>query len=406
MPKDYADKPEITLVSLIPNLVGGEGHVYPYHQSVSQATTLLGWKHLAAVAPDPAFSELPGNWSPCLSGGNLELEGNLIQKVFRIKSAFTLGITIANYLRLAVIPNSDYTIIFMERFIHLQLFALTIALLLLPRKNLFVWLLYRRDTHKAKTGFIYKLLNNIIKQLLYPSKFQILTDSEFLSKSLSNYFKTPVAVMPIPHTDVVCSERFLGQNDEILCWWPGPPRPEKGLETMKSFVNFVSEGANRLCVVAAESSGLVSVKGGVRVQLIQDNLTRLEYSKWLCTCDVVLMPYDSEAYSERTSGIFTECIIAVKIPVVTKNTWMAKELSKYNLEELVIDWQETETIVPEILRLSKDPTVKAKVAKMQKQYEQFHNIESYAQKMNWLFTHSSRTNLNEPSLEATECSKL
>lgn len=405
MSENNAGKQGVTLVSLIPNLMGGEGHIYPYHQSVGQAATILGWKHTAAVVPDASASQLPSNWNPCLMGSSLELEGNLIHKLFRVKNTFTLGITTANYLRYQVIPNSNSTIIFLERFIHLQLFALAIALFLIPKKNVSVWLLYRRDTHKAKTRFIYKLLNQIIQYILDPGKLQLLTDSESLSNSLSNYFKKPVTVMPIPHTDVICSNSFLEleQKDEVLCWWPGPPRPEKGLELMKAFVNSLSEEANKLCVVAAESSRLVSVPGGIKVQLIQDNLTRTEYSKWLCACDIILMPYDSEAYSERTSGIFTECIIAGKIPIVTKNTWMSKELSKSNLEELIIDWQATERIVPKILKLSENHTVKAKLGKMQKQYEQFHNIKSYAQRMNFLFTHSNSINLNKPFLETTKC---
>jgi len=380
---------EPILVSLIPNIVGGEGHVYPYHQSVGKAATLLGWKHVAAVSISPGIIDLPSNWSPCLSSEHMEAEGNLIQKILRIRNAFSLGVSAARYLGQDVISKSEFSIIFLERFIHLHLFAFIIALLLLPKSNLYVWLLYRRDTHKARTRFIYKLFNKVIKQILYPNRLQLLTDSELLSEDLSSYFNEPVIVMPIPHTEIICKEKFPRRADEILCWWPGPPRAEKGWEIMKKLVGFVDEETYKFCLVAAKSSRLVSVPGGVRVQLVKDNLTRVEYSRWLSTCDVVLLPYNSNAYSERTSGIFAECIIAGKIPVVSQNTWMAKELSKYGLEELVITVQEIESLVKKLLEVSQNLAVKAKIAEIQNYYKEFHNIESYAHRMKRLLEDSN-----------------
>ncbi len=388
MTKEHVVKPNITLVSFIPNLVGMEAHVLPYHQSVGKAARIIDWQHIVIFAPHPSVRELPSNWIPCLSSNDLEMDGNLLQKITKILSAFKLGINGANYLRNKILNNSEHTIIFLERFIHLQLLALVFTLLLIPTEKISVWLLYRRDTHKAKTKFIYNFLNNTIKRILQPDRLQLLTDSELLSKSLSNYFRNPVMVMPIPHTDVIISDIFLDKTNKIVCWLPGSLRPEKGLEVMKYLVNCVTEEAKKICVVVAKSSGLTSIVDGVKVELIKNNLTRAEYSQWLMTCDIVLMPYDSKAYSERTSGIFTECVMAGKIPIVTKNTWMANELYKYNLEELAIEWEDTERVILTILKVSNEATIKAKIVSMQKQYETFHNIESFSQRMKFIFEQS------------------
>ncbi|NES85214.1 MAG: glycosyltransferase family 1 protein [Moorea sp. SIO2B7] len=373
------------IVSIIPNFVGIDGHVYPYHQSVGLAAKKLGWEHIAAVTPNTKIKNIPANFNPCLDINDLEKEGNFVEKIFRIYEVIKLGFLLAQYLRQEVFGKSYYSIIFMERFIHLQLLSLTISLLLVDKSNLSVWLLYRRDTHQAKTRFIYKFLNNIIGEQLKPGKFKLLTDSESLSQSLSNYFHQPVTVMPIPHTDLKLGDSFPKKSNDILCWWPGDPRPEKGLKIMKCLVNYEYKFANKLCIIAATSSQLISVNGGFKVKLIEDSLTRNDYCKWLCTCDIVLLPYDSEAYKERTSGIFVECIIAGKIPLVTSQTWMAKELSKCGLDELSINWNNSEEIIEKILTISDDLIIKNKIIKMQEHYKKFHDIDSYAHSMKILF---------------------
>jgi hypothetical protein len=369
------------LVSIIPNLIGGEGHIIPYHNSLTEAANILGWKHVLAVAPDTAINNLPSNWHFCLSHENLEREMHPITRIFKFIEIYRLGTAIANYLKVQVLPYSNYPIIFIERFIHAQIFALLIALYLIPKRDITVWLLYRRDVHKAKTRWIYKLINQTIKKKLAPGKFHLLTDSETLSKSLASYFNEIVTVMPIPHTDVIHSEICSKPDNKIICWWAGPPREEKGWDVIKHLVSYVSEEASKICIVAAESSGLMAILGGVKVKLIPNNLTRVQYLEQLATCDFVLLPYDKIAYSDRTSGIFTECIMAGKIPLVTEETWMAKELYKYSIEELVTDWKNPEIFVKQITQLSKCLTVKSKIVKIKQEYQGFHNVQSYAQSM-------------------------
>ncbi|WP_392533940.1 hypothetical protein [Nostoc sp. C117] len=376
------------LISIIPNLMGGEGHIIPYHTSITKAANLLGWKHIAAVAPEPKIVDLPINWQPCLSSENLELTINPIIRIFKCNDIYKFGSSIAKYLKKEILPNSKHNIIFLERFIHVQLLGLLIALCLIPKENLSVWLLYRRDTHQDKTRSIYKLLNKFIKRILEPGKFHLLTDSESLSKSLSNYFNESVTVMPIPHTDFIDVDTIPDLINEVICWWPGAPRAEKGWDIIKSLITSMSEEAKKICVVAAESSELSTVLSGIRVELIPQNLSKLDYLKWLKTSNIILLPYDADAYRERTSGIFTECIMAGKIPVVTKGTWMATELSKYGLEELIIEWSQPDIIVSKIINLSKSLTVKNKIKEMQKGYQNFHTVESYAREMKILFNSS------------------
>ncbi len=370
------------LVSLIPNLMGGEGHIIPYHQAVSKAVSKLGWKHLVAIPSQSNVNHLLAEWDSCLSNFDLEKDGNIWQKVLRLTGVFYLGTTTANYLRNNVINQSESSIIFLERFIHLQLFALTIALWLVPTKTLSVWLLYRRDTHKDKTRFIYKFLNYLIKKRLPLGQLKLLTDSDLLSQSLSNYFQETVIVMPIPHTDIqVNNWEIKDKSPGILCWWPGCPREEKGWDVIKNLVNSSFKKSDKICLVAAKNSNLESTKEGIEVKVIKDKLTREEYNYWLNVTDIILLPYDDKAYEERTSGIFTECIIAGKIPLVTDKTWMAYELLKYNLGELIISWDNSEKVFIYILDIFKNSNIKTKIKSMQNSYLNFHCLDTYANAM-------------------------
>ncbi|WP_107670937.1 hypothetical protein [Cyanothece sp. BG0011] len=385
MTQDEGKRLSPIFVSLIPNLMEGEGHILPYHQAVNKAVNQLGWEHKIAVPVDNNVNKLPSGWDEGLSNDDLEKEGNIVDKFLRIKGTWKLAQSIKNYLENKVINQSELSVIFLERFIHLQLFALYLALLWVPTDNLSVWLLYRRDTHKDKTRFIYKFLNRLIKQQLQPEKFKLLTDSDLLGQSLSSYFEESFMVMPIPHTDIShCNINSL-DSSHILCWWPGFPREEKGLNIIKNLVNYSGENTQNINLVCAEKTQLKSVENGVNLKLIDNHLNREQYYHWFGLSQIILLPYSFPAYEGRTSGIFTECVMAGKTPLVTKDTWMAYELNKHNLPELIIDWQDPVEVFDTIIKVVKSDMIQDKIKKMQRSYEQFHSVDNYACVMNKVY---------------------
>ncbi len=373
------------LVSLIPNLMRGEGHIIPYHIAVSKAANLLQWQHLVVFPTDASVKELPSNWYGGLRGASLEDKIHPLQRILNLYQIWQLSITIVDFIRAKAWPSGTQTIIFMERFIHLQLLALLIALCLVPKRKITVWLLYRRDIHQDKTAWIYKLIIKSIKFILVPGRLHILTDSELLSQSLGSYFQEPLTVMPIPHTDKITFTNIPKNRQQIICWWPGIPRYEKGCEQIKSLTRVGNSCAERICLVAAKNSDIVPIKGGVKVKLVEDHLSEKEYLNWLENSDIILLPYNTFAYKERTSGIFTEGAIAGKILLVTAGTWMARELMKYGLEELIINWEQPESVLERIIATAASEELQVKIKAMQAAYQSFHSIENYAHLMQQLF---------------------
>jgi hypothetical protein len=374
------------LISLIPCLMQGEGHIIPYHQSVGRAVKQLGWEHLVLLpknAPDHLFEQQ----CACLWDADLEAPGSFWAKLLRWQDVNQLARSIVRFFEQKPEFKQRPKIIFIERFIHLQLLALTLALWLMPVENLQVWLFYRRDVHNARTRGLYRGANSIIQYRLGINHVRFLTDSEPLQKALGDYFDETFIVMPIPHTDITKPETLtLTKNaEDIIAWWAGSPREEKGWEIMRHLVKEPVNLSQTITLVASQSSRLTAHPQGFNVRLIEDKLSREDYHQWLWFSDFILIPYDSQAYRERTSGVFTECVIAGKIPLVTPQTWMAQSLEKYDLRELILTWDNPQSVGDRLLSIKQDVKIQAKLAKMQRDFQSFHQETSYAQKLASLY---------------------
>jgi len=366
-------------ISLIPCLMQGEGHIIPYHQSVGRAVQQLGWEHLVLL-PQNSPAQLFEQQFSCLWSADLEAPGSFWAKLLRWHDVIKLARSISTFFEQKSEFKQCPKIIFIERFIHLQLFALTLALWLMPVENLQVWLFYRRDVHNDQTRGLYRGSNHLIKYRVGADHVRFLTDSEPLQKVLGAYFAEPLTVMPIPHTDITKPESFtLTKNaTEMIAWWAGSPREEKGWNIMRNLVREPVKLSQTVTLVAAQSSQLTAHPLGFSVRLIEDQLSREDYQQWLWFSDFILIPYDSQAYRERTSGVFTECIIAGKIPLVTPQTWMAQSLEKYDLTELILTWDSPQSVGDRLLAIKQDVQVKAKLAQMQRDFQAFHQETTYA----------------------------
>lgn len=363
-------------ISLIPNLMAGEGHIIPYHQSITKAMNILGWHHEVVYSMEENLPPLPSHWQGCVKGNQLEEKKNVFQT---IKNIDLFANTIKVFLEKKLVFNNHNKpiIVFIERFIHLQLFALLLAIKNLPKDNLYIWILYRHNFHQHKTKGVYKLLNKLLKKSVKKDHFQLFSDSELLAKAMEKYFEESFTVMPIPHTEFVDKKRD-NNHSSIICWWAGSPREEKGWQVIKNLADCRIENSDKFVLVTAKSADLISVNGGVKVITTDDNLSRSDYVHWLEKTDIMLIPYDAIAYQERTSGIFTEAVIAGNIPLTTANTWMARELLKFDLADLIINWDHPPSVWQKIEKVINCQEIKVKLRKMQESYRNIHNIHNFA----------------------------
>ena len=90
------------------------------------------------------------------------------------------------------------------------------------------------------------------------------------------------------------------------------------------------------------------------------------------------MPYTPDIHSWLTSGILVEAIAAGKVPLVATGTWLADELERFNLEDLIVDWERPD-LLAEIARLARDADVRRRLDIMRTAYLAFHSPAGLAQ---------------------------
>ena len=386
-------------ISLVLLDCGGIGHNYEYLNAISEATKKIGWQHYAALPVNFNEQDLKSGWSACLLGCrrlNNRKENKLI-KIWRlIRVSLELAKSIHKYLNktLLMVNNCSPTIIFIDSFKPSELLAFVISLFFLQSHKLNVWLLYRHDDYqKNLIGNFYKIMNMLIEKKTTKNKFILLTDSEKLQISLSSYFKYQVFVVPIPHTPTIDDSNSYSRNAEtkndrdilsISAWWCGNPNPEKGLEVIQRLVTLSDSFAKNLHLFISREAYLPERRNNIQITYLPAYLTREEYLQQLSEIDILLLPYDSKIYKERTSGVFVEGICAGKVPFVTQDTWMATELIKYDLSELIVDWSE-DNVIESICNLARNNNIENKIVQMRERYLHYHSVISYAECMQRIY---------------------
>lgn len=326
-----------TFHSLAPRLRNERGHELAYHTAVEKAAALMGLPYQAYVADD-CEAKLPSQqWLKYFRPQKLWQD---IGQLFRTKKG----------------------VFFLESFTGRDLLVITASALLFAGQNteLLLLLRYGKCQLTAK-GRLHLLCLKLLKAKL-GKRFKGLTDSELVAIS----WPEKLQVVPIPHT-----EHFLSRPPPLkkIFWWPGIPRPAKGFEEMVYLASLPD--AKEIEIVAARDSKLP-------VTLVDDILSRDEYCTLMGKSSVVLLPYDPETYRYGTSGILVEAVIAGKMPLVKEGSWLAAELRRYDLEELIVDWTNPHFFSHALQLLS---STKEKLARMQQAYAAYHSTQTFANEL-------------------------
>lgn len=253
-------------------------------------------------------------------------------------------------------------------------FGFAFAAIRLRRRRPYVLAIMRFPIAGRWTAPLYRAGDLLLR--LFRIRVAYLTDTQALAASTGRCLRRAVSVLPIPHTEFGAGEMPGGHDDRVVCWWPGPPRVEKGLRIIQRLTQSPDASLPRLCLMAAASAGLMNQAGGMELRALPDPLSRSDYVKAMTDATVVLLPYDGEAYAERSSGIFVEAIVAGKIVLTSQGSWMSQELERHGLSQFVWDW---EGDVPARIREAAREAIRDDAfAGIRNEYRSFHNLEAFA----------------------------
>lgn len=247
------------------------------------------------------------------------------------------------------------------------IFSLLFFFITGKKQNIFF--LYIRDYF---TKFSIKNLILVIFLQLIKNRFErivLLTDTIYVFKKLK-LRQIETYILPVPH--IIQKKNNIKKLRNPLIFLPGPYREDKGKENLLLFIN------NN---IKSNFNILVNEKFFLKNKLKQlikfkDSLNKEKYINYLNQCSFVILPYISDNYRFRTSGIFIESISISKPAFVSSNTWMADQLIKFGLKKLIInDWRLVK--LNRLIDIINQKDTKYRLKKMSNSFTRYHNKKNY-----------------------------
>lgn len=122
----------------------------------------------------------------------------------------------------------------------------------------------------------------------------------------------------------------------------------------------------RFKIQSTSTKGLAKWKARFtpRVTLFSGGLSMRQYLANLNTADIFLLPYSTEDYADRTSGVFAECAAMGRVAIVPANTWLARQIEAGRAAGVVFDSTQADAIENAVIRAVQEiDTLKEKAYK-------------------------------------------
>lgn len=238
---------------------------------------------------------------------------------------------------------------------------------------------------------------------VYPdARLRLVTDSEGLATEYASITDLPIDVVPIPHTapPSTVDERFQAllprkRPQQLRLVYLGDARAEKGFGmlpfavlaltdyfganrvqfVLQSFISSIHHTEMREAVEALESFDLPNV------HLIKRPLSSTEYHTLLGSADLVLLPYNNNAYRSRTSGPLVESLSAGKPVVAPGRTWMSKQIGASGAGALFQEPTDEAFFAACVAAIEDHGKVATNAETFARVYREYHNPASFMREM-------------------------
>ena len=234
-----------------------------------------------------------------------------------------------------------------------------------PQLNQATWhLVFRRNLRQSpakpfgKDVEVELVEDNLRRYRQSKPNVKLYTDTDALTAEYNGVAKltfepgeafTPLfKTLPIPH--IVGPTATPSEVEPYTITYLGDARSEKGfqhlgpiVEALKSSLldtkrvrfrfqaNFSTAAGDTDCVFTRRE---LEIYPEGQVQLILQAQSEKDYQDCISSAHLVLIPYDHNNYSERSSGIFAECV-GMEVPVIVPaGTWMSRQVCLDNYKRL------------------------------------------------------------------------
>jgi glycosyltransferase involved in cell wall biosynthesis len=189
-----------------------------------------------------------------------------------------------------------------------------------------------------------------------PEAARFFTDTEELSEHYTTVTGIPFTTLGIAFDQeamrtAVAARSPKTADEPLIVGYLGDARPEKGYQFLPGVAEMLmhshlSNGKARLRLqsnfhlAGGETPAMPEARRalerfGPAVELLYDPLDQDGYYRQLAEMDIIVLPYLSERYRRRSSGIFVQAAAAGKVIVVPRGTTMGAEARRYGMENCV-----------------------------------------------------------------------
>jgi|GEM_PF-5209939 hypothetical protein len=319
------------IAMICPTLADQGGHEYDYTAMIASAALAQGMDSLSILPARAAGQfQLPGRTEAVLP------DYSYPKSVFPclVKAAMRILCYFYVFFRY----KKPETLWFIHSTSRYEAAVMAAAWMLFPRGKQKLVLFIRQEIEASKWILIGLLKLAARRGVLFVS------DSSDLTERMSEQFRCPVALLPIP---ILLPKMLRRDNAAVLCGYFGAKRPSKGFQNLPALVDAMRAIEPSACFVIqayqhrddkpdAAIDGLTEhFRKAPDIRLIEQPLDGEAFGNEVAACSIVLLPYPAEIYRTATSGIFVMAVAAGAVVVVTEGTWMARQAKKFDFSRVV-----------------------------------------------------------------------
>lgn len=186
-------------------------------------------------------------------------------------------------------------------------------------------------------GYPYQKLIRLLEN--FSSSVYFYTETERHAKNLSADLGLKVAVYPFPSFPEKLPHKQTGSSPVRICALGGGRR-DKGFDLLPAIIsrcNQEDQGTSALEFVIQKPRAQDKLDGTLaklermhNVILLDNQLDKEKYERYLSTCDVMIFPYDKNVYYSRGSAIVNEAVASGKPIICTRDTSLVEQITNGN----------------------------------------------------------------------------
>ena len=237
---------------------------------------------------------------------------------------------------------------------------------------------------------LYKHSLNYLSLSSAKNRINLFTDSQDLANEYKFYIDKPFKVLPIPHTQYSSEQPSIKTpSKKLVIGYLGDARINKGFHIIPETIKYVNSSLGSDAVHWEIQANIRKHQEWQTVQAV--NLLKTmptiklheaamdtdSYHKLMADIDIFMLPYTLENYHSQTSGVFSEIRGLGKVSVVTKGTWMAREITNHGGGTLCTP-EDSKSLADALVESVKAyPQLKAQAEFAKAKWCEFHNSENY-----------------------------